>query len=216
MQYKLLASDYDNTLVPFGEHFPRPAVVKAVKKMQAAGGKFVLSTGRAWSAVNRKGQLGGIRFDYAITCNGACVLDREGHLKACYDHMNAPGLECIDGEDQDRHLIDMPHAAFAVLPSAALEEFNKKYGHLDLHWMQVGGEMPGGWCSFDIVRGGIDKGVGMANGTPEAKAAAKRVIGDVREDGLAALIEELWFDGPKAEPSGKTLGSPWEAMEEQK
>ena len=33
MQYKLLASDYDNTLVPFGEHFPRPAVVKAVKKM---------------------------------------------------------------------------------------------------------------------------------------------------------------------------------------
>ena len=50
----------------------------------------------------------------------------------------------------------------------------------------------------------------------QAKAAAKRVIGDVREDGLAALIEELWFDGPKAEPSGKTLGSPWEAMEEQK
>ena len=186
MQYKLLASDYDNTLVPFGEHFPRPTVVKAVKKMQAAGGKFVLSTGRAWSAVNRKGQLGGIRFDYAITCNGACVLDREGriiaehpltneemyalvdfcedynyplqfdfkdgyyayceydYLKACYDHMNAPGLECIDGEDQDRHLIDMPHAAFAVLPSAALEKFNKKYGHLNLHWMQVGGEMPGG------------------------------------------------------------------------
>ena len=48
MQYKLLASDYDNTLGPFVEHFPRPTVVKAVKKMQAAGGKFVLSTGRAW------------------------------------------------------------------------------------------------------------------------------------------------------------------------
>ena len=56
----------------------------------------------------------------------------------------------------------------------------------------------------------------MANGTPDAKAAADRIIGDVREDGLAALIEELWFDGPKAAPSGKTLGSPWEAMEEQK
>ena len=205
MQYKLLASDYDNTLVPFGEHFPRPAVVKAVKKMQAAGGKFVLSTGRSWSAVRRKGQLGGIRFDYAIANNGACVVDRDGaiiaehpmtneemyalvdfcedynyplqfdfkdayyayceydYLKACYDHMNSPGLECIDGEDQDRHLIDMPHAAFAVLPPAALAEFNKKYGHLDLHWMQVGGEMPGGWYSFDIVRGGIDKGVGLAD-----------------------------------------------------
>ena len=48
MQYKILASDYDNTLVPFGESQPRPAMVKAVKKLQAAGGKFVLSTGRAW------------------------------------------------------------------------------------------------------------------------------------------------------------------------
>ena len=45
MQYKILASDYDNTLMPFGEAKPRPAVVKAVKKLQAAGGKFVLSTG---------------------------------------------------------------------------------------------------------------------------------------------------------------------------
>ena len=44
MQYKILASDYDNTLVPFGEKQPRPAMVKAVKKLQAAGGKFVLST----------------------------------------------------------------------------------------------------------------------------------------------------------------------------
>lgn len=47
MQYKILASDYDNTLMPFGEAKPRPAVVKAVKKLQAAGGKFVLSTGRS-------------------------------------------------------------------------------------------------------------------------------------------------------------------------
>ena len=47
----------------------------------------------------------------------------------------------------------------------------------------------------------------------DAKAAADRVIGDVREDGLAALIEELWFDGPKAVPSGRDLGSAWDAME---
>ena len=96
MQYKLLASDYDNTLVPFGEHFPRQAVVKAVKKMQAAGGKFVLSTGRAWSAVNRKGQLGGIRFDYAITCNGACVLDREGRIIAEHPLTNEEMYALVD------------------------------------------------------------------------------------------------------------------------
>ena len=291
MQYKILASDYDNTLVPFGEGKPRQKVVKAFKKLQAAGGRFVLSTGRAYPCVNLKGQLGGIRFDYAITCNGACVVDREGRIvaehpltaeemyalvdfcedynyplqfnfrDACYAYceyeylhrgyqqMNSIGLDCMDGEDQDRHLIDMPHAAFAVLHSAALEEFNKKYGHLDLHWMQVGAQNADGLCYYDIVRGGMDKGVGladlcekmgltladavaagdsandvamlkaaglgccMANGTPDAKAVADRIIGDVREDGLADLIDELWFDGPRAEPSGRGLGSPWDKIE---
>ena len=205
MQYKILASDYDNTLVPFGENQPRPAMVKAVKKLQAAGGKFVLSTGRSWSAVNRKGQLGGIRFDYAITCNGACVVDKNGTIVAehpmtneemyalvdfcedynyplqfdfkdayyayCeydilhkyYDQMNSVGLDCVDGEDQDRHLIDMPHAAFCIFPEGALERFNEKYGHLGLHFMQVGGQLPDGSHFYDIVRDGIDKGVGLAD-----------------------------------------------------
>ena len=82
MQYKILASDYDNTLMPFGEAKPRPAVVKAVKKLQAAGGKFVLSTGRSYPGIRDKNQLGGIRYDYAITCNGACVVDRQGNVIA--------------------------------------------------------------------------------------------------------------------------------------
>lgn len=291
MQYKILASDYDNTLVPFGESKPRQKVVKAVKKLQAAGGRFVLSTGRAYPCVNLKGQLGGIRFDYAITCNGACVVDREGRIvaehpltaeemyalvdfcedynyplqfnfrDACYAYceyeylhrgyrqMNSIGLDCVDGEDQDRHLIDMPHAAFAAVPPERVADFAAKYGHLGLHWMQVGAQNADGLCYYDIVRGGMDKGVGladlcekmgltladavaagdsandvamlkaaglgccMANGTPDAKAAADRIIGDVREDGLADLIDELWFDGPRAEPSGRDLGSPWDKIE---
>ena len=291
MQYKILASDYDNTLVPFGESKPRQKVVKAVKKLQAAGGRFVLSTGRAYPCVNLKGQLGGIRFDYAITCNGACVVDREGRIvaehpltaeemyalvdfcedynyplqfnfrDACYAYceyeylhrgyqqMNSIGLDCVDGEDQDRHLIDMPHAAFAAVPPEHVADFTAKYGHLGLHWMQVGAQNADGLCYYDIVRGGMDKGVGladlcekmgltladavaagdsandvgmlkaaglgccMANGTPDAKAAADRIIGDVREDGVAALIEELWFDGPTAVPSGRDLGSPWDKIE---
>ena len=291
MQYKILASDYDNTLVPFGEGKPRQKVVKAIKKLQAAGGRFVLSTGRAYPCVNLKGQLGGIRFDYAITCNGACVVDREGRIvaehpltaeemyalvdfcedynyplqfnfrDACYAYceyeylhrgyqqMNSIGLDCMDGEDQDRHLIDMPHAAFAAVPPNRVADFHAKYGHLGLHWMQTGAQNADGLCYYDIVRGGMDKGVGladlcekmgltladavaagdsandvamlkaaglgccMANGTPDAKAAADRIIGDVREDGLADLIDELWFDGPRAEPSGRDLGSPWDKIE---
>ena len=290
MQYQLLASDFDNTLVPFGESKPRPTMVKAVKKLQAAGGRFVLSTGRGYCVVHKE-QLGGIRFDYAITCNGACVVDKNGTivaehpltneemyalvdfcedynyplqfnyrdayyayceydaLKGFYDAMPKSGLTCLDGEDQDRHLIDMPHAAFVVMPPQELAHFNEKFGHLNLHFMQVGGVGKDGWCCYDVVRGGMDKGVGLAdlcekigltladavaagdsandvgmlkaaglgccmsNGTPDAKAAADRVIGDVREDGLAALIEELWFGGPKAEPSGRDLGSAWGEME---
>ena len=290
MQYQLLASDFDNTLVPFGEPKPRPAVVKAVKKLQAAGGRFVLSTGRGYCVVHKE-QLGGIRFDYAITCNGACVVDKNGTivaehpltneemyalvdfcedynyplqfnyrdayyayceydaLKSFYDAMPKSGLTCLDGEDQDRHLIDMPHAAFVVMPPQELAHFNEKFARRNLHFMQVGGVGKDGWCCYDVVRGGMDKGVGLAdlcekigltladavaagdsandvgmlkaaglgccmsNGTPDAKAAADRVIGDVREDGLAALIEELWFDGPKAEPSGRDLGSAWGEME---
>ena len=61
MQYKLLASDFDNTLVPFGEPCPRPAVVKAVKKMQAAGGKFVLSTGRGYCVINKEFRAAALR-----------------------------------------------------------------------------------------------------------------------------------------------------------
>ena len=283
MQYQLLASDFDNTLVPFGEPCPRPAVVRAVKKMQAAGGKFVLSTGRGYCVINKQ-QLGGIRFDYAITNNGACVVDRDGaiiaehpmtneemyalvdfcedynyplqfnfrdgyyayceyeSLRDFYAQLSGSGLTCKDGEDQDRHLIDMPHAAFACLPDEALEAFNRKYGHLNLRFMLVGAVREGSWHCYDIVREGIDKGVGladlcetvgltladavsagdsandvgmlkaaglgccMANGSDDAKEAADRIIGDVREDGLAALIEELWFNGPRAEPDGSRGG----------
>ena len=290
MQYKLLVSDFDNTLVPFGEPKPRPAVVKAVKKLQAAGGKFALSTGRAYPCVHRE-QLGGIRPDYIVTCNGACVTDAKGTVVAehpltneemyalvdfcedynyplqfnfrdgCYVYceyealrnnyakMGSSGLTCVDGEDQDRHLIDMPHSAFAAVPPEHVADFMAKYGHLNLNWMQVGAKNADGYCFYDIVRGGMDKGVGLAdlcarldlpleetvaagdsandlsmlrtaglgvcmdNGTEDAKAAADRIIGDVREDGLAALIEELWFDGPKAEPSGRDLGSAWAQIE---
>ena len=256
MQYKILASDYDNTLVPFGESKPRQKVVRAVKKLQAAGGRFVLSTGRAYPCVSLKGQLGGIRFDYAITCNGACVVDREGRIvaehpltaeemyalvdfcedynyplqfnfrDACYAYceyeylhrgyrqMNSIGLDCVDGEDQDRHLIDMPHAAFAAVPPEHVADFAAKYGHLGLHWMQVGAQNADGLCYYDIVRGGMDKGVGLADLCEKmGLTLADRIIGDVREDGLADLIDELWFDGPTAVPSGRDLGSPWDKIE---
>ena len=170
-------------------------------------------------------------------------------LRDFYAQLSGSGLTCKDGEDQDRHLIDMPHSAFAAVPPEHVADFMAKYGHLNLNWMQVGAKNADGYGFYDIVRGGMDKGVGltdlcarlglspeeavaagdsandlsmlrtaglgvcMDNGTEDAKVAADRIIGDVREDGLAALIEELWFDGPKAEPSGRDLGSAWAQIE---
>ena len=92
--------------------------------------------------------------------------------------------------------------------------------------MQTGGQLPDGSHFYDIVRGGIDKGAGLAdlcekmglslaeavaagdsandvemlksaglgccmsNGTDDAKAAADRIIGDVREDCLLYTSSE--------------------------
>ena len=187
-----------------------------------------------------------LQFNFRDACYAYCEYE---YLHRGYQQMNSIGLDCVDGEDQDRHLIDMPHAAFAAVPPEHVADFAAKYGHLGLHWMQVGAQNADGLCYYDIVRGGMDKGVGladlcekmgltladavaagdsandvamlkaaglgccMANGTPDAKAAADRIIGDVREDGLADLIDELWFDGPAAVPSGRDLGSPWDKIE---
>ena len=201
MQYKILASDYDNTLMPFGEAKPRPAVVKAVKKLQAAGGKFVLSTGRSYPGIRDKNQLGGIRYDYAITCNGACVVDRQGNVIAehpltseemyvlvdfCEDYnyplqfnfrdayyayceyeylhtgyqmMNSPGLDCVDGEDQDRHLVDMPHAAFAAMPPQEVERFHEKYGYRTVgHFTKCGYKLGQWWDMVWMEDGRAERG----------------------------------------------------------
>ena len=39
----------------------------------------------------------------------------------------------------------------------------QKYGYLGLHWMQTGAQNADGYCYYDIVRGGMDKGVGLAD-----------------------------------------------------
>lgn len=284
MQYRILAADLDNTLIPFGEADPRPEMLAAVQRLRAAGVPLVIATGRTFSSLQGKLQ-GRLPFDYAVCCNGGHIVDgagrtlaetpmtaeemyalvdfcedyddplafafRDGYyaytetetIRALYARQPGAKLTVLDGEDQDRHLTDMPHAAFAMLPEGALARFEAKYGYLGLRFLQVGGGRDG-WLHYDVVGRGVDKAAGletlcgalgiplaalaaagdgendagmlaaaglgcaMANGTRGAKAAAARVIGDVRENGLAALIDELWFGGPKAEPSGRKLPPP--------
>ena len=118
----------------------------------------------------------------------------------------------MDGEDQDRHLIDMPHAAFMVCPEEAVTAFQAKFGHLKLHFMRVGGRDENNWCCYDIVREGVDKGTGLANlceamGITLAQAVA---AGDSANDiGMlrAAAWAAAWTTAaptPKLPPTGSS------------
>ena len=126
-----------------------------------------------------------------------------------------------DGEDQDRHLLDMPFAAYASMPAEAVEGYRAKYGHLGLRFMAfVEGQ-------YDVARADQDKAAGLAflaeklaiapeqiaaagdgfndigmlkyagigaamgNAEPEVKAIADRVLPTVEEDGAAAFVREL-------------------------
>lgn len=277
-RYKILGTDLDNTLIPFGEPQLRPRMKAALERMRAAGVPLVIATGRSFLSMYGKIK-GKIKFDYAVCCNGGITCDAAGKtlletpltneemyalvdffedynyplafayrdnyyayteyetLKQVFGYLPGAKLTILDGEDQERHLIDMPHAGFGILPPAAVEQFQQKYGYLGISFLDVSGNVDGGDGnhSYDIMGCGVDKakgladlcaylnipvealvtagdgendcgmlagpglGCAMANGCENAKAAADRVIGDVREDGLAVLIEELWLNGTQAE-----------------
>ena len=50
----------------------------------------------SYDTVVNKEQLGGIRFDYAITCNGACVVDKNGTVVAEHPLTNEEMLILIE------------------------------------------------------------------------------------------------------------------------
>lgn len=129
----------------------------------------------------------------------------------------------LDGEDQERHLQDMPFGAFGILPPEAVEGFGARYGHLGLQFVPY---HPG---YYDINRAGVNKAVGvkklmeltgwkaeellsmgdnendiplmqlvgrsycMANGTEAAKAAASAIAPAVTEEGVAAALQKEFF-----------------------
>ncbi len=77
MQYKAMLVDIDGTLVVPGEPQIRPEVAKAVAQLQEKGVLVIVATGRAQFAAG-KDTLAGLRPDYGIYSNGACVKDKKG------------------------------------------------------------------------------------------------------------------------------------------
>ena len=70
----------------------------------------------------------------------------------------------FDGEDQNRHLQDMPYSAFGCLPQAAAAQFQQKYGYLGLRFLFHNG------TDCDIMPAG--GGQGHIAGPPCWKAGA--------------------------------------------
>ena len=224
MQYRLLASDLDNTLIPFGEAGPRPAVTGALRRLHTAGVPFVVCTGRGGAALQNKARRCGLQYDYAVCANGACLLDGKGEALAehcltpeemyaltdfCEDYdyplqftyregyyaytgyetfrdyyasYPEAGLSVFDGEDQDRHLIDMPYAACAALPTGALARFTEKYGYLGLVFLLIGGG--NGVEMYDITRRGVTKAAGLAELCARLEIPMEAVVaaGDAAND----------------------------------
>ena len=72
------------------------------------------------------------------------------------------GLRVLDGEDQDRHLTEIPVSAFLMFPPDGLERFQAQYGYLGLEFLKIANVYQlGDWCSYDVMHQGIDKGKGL-------------------------------------------------------
>ena len=127
----------------------------------------------------------------------------------------------LDGEDQIRHLEDMPFGAFGVLPPEKIADFDARYGHLGLQFMAY---KPG---YYDIIQKGMNKAEGlklllerkgwkpeeliaigdsdndtpmlefaglsycMENGSEKSKAVADLIAPHVRQEGVAAAVYEV-------------------------
>ena len=63
----------------------------------------------------------------------------------------------MDGEDQDKHLEEMPFGAFGFLSQEMADRFQEKYGYLGLNFLF---SYPGS-DGCDILQQGIDKGAGL-------------------------------------------------------
>jgi HAD superfamily hydrolase (TIGR01484 family) len=75
---KIVFSDYDGTI--YTEDGRAAENVAAIKNWRAAGGKFVIATGRGFTSAQDAAGEYGIPFDYVIMNNGALIADANWNL----------------------------------------------------------------------------------------------------------------------------------------
>lgn len=167
-------------------------------------------------------------FDYPLTFNFSdnyYAYVEYKHMRDFYHQATGHGEHIVDGEDQDRHLEDMPVGAFAIMPPHALQEFEERYGYLNLQFVSY---RPG---YYDVIQQNVNKASGvqhllnhtgwkpeelvsmgdndndvplmqfvglsycMADGSEQAKAAATRIAPSAEEEGVRVVLEQLFLNG---------------------
>ncbi len=108
-------------------------------------------------------------------------------------------LIVLDGEDQDRHLDEMPVSAFLMFPPDGLERFREKYGYLGLEFLPIANVYDiGDWCSYDVMRSGVDKGKSLTALCESLEIPMSKVVatgdghndlGMIRAAGLGCAME---------------------------
>ena len=139
---------------------------------------------------------------FSFSDGGYVYLDYE----AFHVQEKAAALEgCLkDGEDQDRHLLDMPFSAFGMLAAEDIAKFQAKYGYLGLKFL------PYHVTGCDILRAGQDKATGLQALLDHLGLAAADcvAVGDGPNDaGMLALAGRSYCmaDGMKTAKAAKAL-----------
>ena len=124
-------------------------------------------------------------------------------------------LTIVDGEDQDKHLVEMPFGAFGFLSQEMADRFQEKYGYLGLNFLF---SYPGS-DGCDILQQGIDKGAGLrelaklagidpadcvavGDGDNDVAMLKAAGLGIAMGSGSAAAKAAADRIGPDAEPHG--------------
>jgi len=167
MKYKLIASDFDNTL--YDEIALSPRAIKAIADYRAAGGKFCVATGRIFPAIRPfLPQIGAD--DEVIACQGSAIYyasTGEVIKKFALDHATAIKAATYFEERGDVcHAYDDAH--FHV---ARENPLSKMYGE---------------YCNMSPAV----EGRPISSYIREMPAVNK-VIGIVSEDTIDAKVEEL-------------------------
>ena len=234
MKYKLLLLDIDGTLRPGScERVPKENA-EAVCAVQKAGVKIAIATGRGRIGVG-KGLLRSIRPDYWVCAGGAQLVDffedydlplRFTYHDANYAYLGYEefarrereknlALNIVDGEDQDKHLEEMPFGAFGFLSQEMADRFQEKYVYLGLNFLF---SYPGS-DGCDILQQGIDKGTGLrelaklagidpadcvavGDGDNDVAMLKAAGLGIAMGSGSAAAKAAADRIGPDAEPHG--------------